>query len=480
MTATARLATGRSAQFADSGGDLQLAAADIIPGSDVSDVAFTGLDGDVDDLYILFARIKNPTGTPANYYLRPNSSAANMTYQALSAAGATPVGGNGADGYIATANASGGQCFVKVHFTARRENGLRRHGLVHTIRENPEIELMGLIWDDTSTLLEELGIHSDVAGAIGTGSRFSLYRLAGQAVGVGSLTTLDVAKADVRLERVSATEIAVERYKGRYIVINNEAVDPGPAGTGLTNVGNLIDATGADAGSAPAISTRYFAYMSNSDASFAPLQLRLSATSWTEVDGVRYLGATGNAKNWRFVGWVATDSAGEFQKNQHNIWVVSYLNPLPFSGISIPASDPINPSSYAAPNSAEYVAINGGTNARVNFIYNADYVVQYSLQVTVDVPAGKTVSFGVAENSGPGFQQEADHVCSDGTELVNNTAVTQRMQAMSEESPTLYDGELSFVTAMGKGDGSCTIYANVNAGITPLCNATYIRCMVWA
>jgi len=102
-----------------------------------------------------------------------------------------------------------------------------------------------------------------------------------------------------KLTRNSATQLQVESQDSLkdYIVINKKVIDLStPIVCNLS--GNLIDSNGADAGSAPGASTLYYAYLSNSIASYAPYSLRLSATVPTD----EYLGTSGNAKNWRFVG----------------------------------------------------------------------------------------------------------------------------------------------------------------------------------
>lgn len=88
------------------------------------------------------------------------------------------------------------------------------------------------------------------------------------------------------------------------IAVNNELVSVATPFT-CDTTDNLITAIGADAGSGPSASTLYYAYVSNSQASFAPSDLRLSATAPT----AGYLAGSGNGAHWRFVGAVATDGS---------------------------------------------------------------------------------------------------------------------------------------------------------------------------
>lgn len=92
-----------------------------------------------------------------------------------------------------------------------------------------------------------------------------------------------------------------------FVVVNSEAV--GLDIPKICNVGatphSLISVTGADTGLLPFASTLYYVYISNSQATFAPLSLRLSATSPTNG----YLDNSGNANNWRWVGAVKVDAS---------------------------------------------------------------------------------------------------------------------------------------------------------------------------
>lgn len=113
-----------------------------------------------------------------------------------------------------------------------------------------------------------------------------------------------------KLTRNSATEFQCEAQDAlrNYLVIAGEIVSLSSVKTCTVSgagVHNLIAADGTDSSGAPSASTLYYAYLSNSSASFAASSCRLSATAPTNL----YLAASGNGANWRFVGAVQLDGS---------------------------------------------------------------------------------------------------------------------------------------------------------------------------
>jgi len=114
-----------------------------------------------------------------------------------------------------------------------------------------------------------------------------------------------------KLSRNSTTQIQIEPLQSgtqHIIYINGRTIDLStPITCDVTT--NLITATGADAGITPSASTKYYAYISNALVNYAPLSLRLSATSPTNG----YLGTSGDAENWRYIGIARTNSSTQFK-----------------------------------------------------------------------------------------------------------------------------------------------------------------------
>ncbi len=129
-----------------------------------------------------------------------------------------------------------------------------------------------------------------------------------------------------RLQRDSSTQVSLQRYMGDTVDVNGTSVSLGASGISLATTDNLITSTGADAGSAMTASTLYYVYVSNAGASPFPGDLRASTTAPSLYNGVKYLGTSGNAANWRFVGWVRTDGSTQFVDSEAKRLVINYYN----------------------------------------------------------------------------------------------------------------------------------------------------------
>jgi hypothetical protein len=118
-----------------------------------------------------------------------------------------------------------------------------------------------------------------------------------------------IGTADVHLNYISTTQIALAGLPGttQDIEVGGYTVDCSTPIQCLTT-DNLITSAGLDYGSPPAVSTLYYAYVSNPAATFAPSDLRLAGAAPNTSNG--YLGTTGNALNWRYVGMVYTNNNG--------------------------------------------------------------------------------------------------------------------------------------------------------------------------
>lgn len=475
-------------------GPMALVEEQVVSGGPVQDVTFSGLDGDADGTYILHIHLKNPSGSPANYNLQPNGSDADCFYNAFGASSGTGGAGGATKLALGTSDGGGEELYVTVTFSASKVNGLRRRGLVYGARglSVREIEFSTLYWEDTTTLLTALNIHGDAAGTIADGSTFTLYKM-GAGAGAERVRIVDTDVADIRMRLEadntvqSKTSFEVVGYKGQYIRVNGELVDCINFSRVCGIASNLIDAAGADAGSAPVDDTTYWAYISNSQASFSPSGVRLSETPPSLLRGERYLGTSGNAQHWRFIGWVRPHG-GNFVRDQKRCFLVNYFNPLDFSLIHIPGYSPGGEATYAAPAGSTSNPFNGGVDCRVEWLNNPDVTVSYCFELNALVAAGKQLFFGVAENSGDDvgvhdFQQEAGHAMSDGKRLQNNGAASLRMSASVSEAPQLYEG-YSWVTMMGcdaGGGGVDIIASNDLFGSDDIAAAaTFIRCTIKA
>lgn len=123
---------------------------------------------------------------------------------------------------------------------------------------------------------------------------------------------------NARVVRNSTTQLQVEAVDAarNTLEINGETVTLGTKTCDVSGGSekNLLAADGSDSGGAPSASTLYYIYRSNTQPAFGDDDVYLSATAPT--DG--YLGSSGDAAHWRFVGSVYLDGSTEIAA-EHNI-----------------------------------------------------------------------------------------------------------------------------------------------------------------
>ncbi len=235
-----------------------------------------------------------------------------------------------------------------------------------------------------------------------------------------------------RLSYVSDSYLTYVPFSAHYIEVNGELVpiirnttDPvisnnqtGMVFTRLSVLTPVMDANGAPLGSADVLpSTTYFAYVSNSKAIYAPNSLRLSTTAPTNpvsgsgsvllehgsVPGVaklaatgramtgRYLGNTGNARNWRFVGYVRSDPGGLFVDTAKQRFVINCYNRRPLSLIAIDTTDSWVYSTLT------WRPWNNSTANRVEFVANGEEPVALTF-IGQNAGSGRSI-FGIGLDS---------------------------------------------------------------------------------
>ena len=201
------------------------------------------------------------------------------------------------------------------------------------------------------------------------------------------------------LQRDSTVQVSLQRFGGDAVEVNGEIVDPGASGLTLLTTDKLITAAGLEAAGAMTASGFFHVYVPNSQASFSPLKMRASITAPSFLNGVKYLGTSGNAANWRFAGWLRTNPSTEFVDtlqdrlvvNEYNgIWKPLYLQP-----------------GYVDDNAGTtytqltaFAEVNGGTGARGSFISNGrDAVRMIANMVCENTIAGHSGLVGIGIDS---------------------------------------------------------------------------------
>jgi len=180
-----------------------------------------------------------------------------------------------------------------------------------------------------------------------------------------------------RLSRTNTTTITLDRYNGSSCVVNGEDIDPGSGGIACVTTDNLISSTGTDSAGAMGASTLYYIYLSNTSASFAPSDVRGSATAPSSYNGVKYLATSGNGANWRFVGYVRTNASTNFVDDTTDRLVVNFYNRQVKSLFLNPGyADANSATTYTNATADDWVAVNGGTGATGSWIANGENAIK--------------------------------------------------------------------------------------------------------
>lgn len=275
-----------------------------------------------------------------------------------------------------------------------------------------------------------------------------------------------------RMQRDSATQFSLQRYKGFQIEVNGESVDPGSGGLPRLVSDNLIAADGTDSGGAMAPSTLYYVYVSNSQASFSASSIRASATAPSLFNGVYYLATAGNGANWRFVGWLrtnATGANGNVEDSDTNRFVANYYNrrqsriyltPGYVNGAGL-TSYTLGPTNWAP--------IHGGTGDQGSYIANGEDSVDVEVTCSLASQTGVDTQVGFGDNTTTSASVGG---LNRGT---NDNAASCRYVV---QQPAVGVRTLNLL-GQNSGAGNSTIYASgpQAGGTSPA--LTYLSALVW-
>lgn len=197
--------------------------------------------------------------------------------------------------------------------------------------------------------------------------------------GIGNQSPATLFQARLNTDGGVSPDLTLGQYAGSKVVVAGVTVAIPLAGLTVNIGDNLISAVGADSGGPPAASTLYYVYVSNRKASFSPESIRLSATPPSLVNGVKYLGSSGNALNWRFVGWVYPNATPNFESSLESRLICNYYNRLTLPlFICSGYTDADDATFVSIPTGTTWVGFDDGiTPNRLNFISNGEDAVQY-------------------------------------------------------------------------------------------------------
>lgn len=149
--------------------------------ADVTDVDFTGLDGDTDEIYRILGRIV-VVGLE-DITLQPNNITTNQASRFLQS------GGSGTSADLLLANSEDGfdrlRTFDATFWAKKNPNGVAVNRVLHsfytilaaatTQANSPGFN--GAVWNETTTNVTSLRIHAATASGIKNGSTIALYKL---------------------------------------------------------------------------------------------------------------------------------------------------------------------------------------------------------------------------------------------------------------------------------------------------------------
>lgn len=224
--------------------------------------------------------------------------------------------------------------------------------------------------------------------------------------GGGGSGSLDKATFQARLftglSGGGSNTLVLNEYKGNKVVVNNVQVTIPGSGVGLQVdvADNLIDGAGADAGVPGSPSTLYYVYVSNRRATFSPESIRLSVATPSLLNGVKYLGISGNAANWRFVGWVFLNATPQFESTQNNCWIANYYNRVLQTIFANPGYVDDDTQTFYNVN-GNWAAANGGVDSQIGFISNGEDAVQLAAIAVTAAAASIKLLAGVGIDGSP-------------------------------------------------------------------------------
>jgi hypothetical protein len=197
-----------------------------------------------------------------------------------------------------------------------------------------------------------------------------------------------------------------------------------------------------------AASTLYYVYLSNSNATTFASSLRGSTTARTSFNGIRYLGASGNASNWRFIGYVRTDGSTHFVDSLTQRFVINYYNRRVLPLHTDPGYNNDNSETTYSTSSTTYTEGNGGTGSKVEFIANGEDGSNYQATFVIVTASGVATRGGVGEDS-------------TSSAKVSAIVGPSMRSSMTVHNSTLFSEGYHYLTMLVKTDsGTPSIYAD--------------------
>lgn len=159
-------------------GPIELVETQEVTGSAVQNIDFTGLNGEVDERYIIKIQAIIGAGGLVGFQLQPNLTiTANQQIDALTSTGAAASASETTT--LLYYNSSTGDSYSgTIEFEAKTGNRRAMHTEIttHDTGAADAFGLAGGTWDDTATVVTGLRLAGSVASAFGVGTKVQLYR----------------------------------------------------------------------------------------------------------------------------------------------------------------------------------------------------------------------------------------------------------------------------------------------------------------
>lgn len=149
-----------------------------------SSLTISGLNGDVDEEYILESKVVNGYNGACSYLVRPNNdTGTSYGYQLFDGTDSTASASRGAAGFLGLAYAGALNNIASGTMRLFAKSGFVRTCLVNQARSIAttvvaSILSMGWSWNNTADNITSLVIAAAETGGIGVGSKFILYKKA--------------------------------------------------------------------------------------------------------------------------------------------------------------------------------------------------------------------------------------------------------------------------------------------------------------
>ncbi|MCK9596782.1 hypothetical protein M0R19_06340 [Candidatus Pacearchaeota archaeon] len=265
--------------------------------------------------------------------------------------------------------------------------------------------------------------------------------------------------ANVRMTMVGSNMIQLTGIGGTngLFYINGEIANLSTTIRTLDNLSTMILDDGTDSTSPTVAATTLFVYASNSLVTSMPNQLRTSIYS---PNANKYLGTTGDAKNWRLAGWVylVTASGTPFYYDENSaLFAISKWNPKQKYGFIS------NTTSHSYTTASWRTWLNNIALTRIEFIQHEDFL---NLHTMMQVYYYGTGSSGANANS---VGYDSTSVPDDTTTIYfrNGTNDDNRFRTGSSGIQLMTPG-YHYVNVLQLGSANSLLY-----------NACYLTINIW-